>query len=124
MIMSHSFYEKYRSAINRFIEQALIEDIEKGDHSSQACFDNQMETSAVLKVKEDCIIAGIDLAEKIFTRFDHLIKLTRNFEDGESLTKGTVAYTVEGPAKSILISERLVLNCMQRMSGITLILFN
>ena len=118
MIMSHSFYEKYRPAINRFIEQALIEDIEKGDHSSQACFDNQMETSAVLKVKEDCVIAGIDLAEKIFTRFDHLIKLTRNFEDGESLTKGTAAYTVEGPAKSILISERLVLNCMQRMSGI------
>ena len=65
-------------------------------------------------MKEDCIIAGIDLAEKIFKRFDHLIKLTRNFEDGESLTKGTVAYTVKGPAKSLLSSERLVLNCMQR----------
>ena len=118
MIMSHSFYEKYKLAINRFIEQALNEDIEKGDHSSQACFDNQLETSTVLKVKEDCIIAGIDLAEKIFERFDHHIKLTRNFNDGEFLSKGTVAYIVKGPAKSLLSSERLVLNCMQRMSGI------
>ena len=80
-----------------------------GDHSGQACFDNQLEKSTVLKVKEDCIIAGIDLAEKIFQRFDDFIKLTRNFEDGESLTKGTVAYTVKGPAKSLLSSERLVL---------------
>lgn len=118
MIMSRSFYEKYHLAINRFIEHALIEDIEKGDHSGQACFDNQLEKSTILKVKEDCIIAGIDLAEKIFTRFDDLIKLTRNFEDGESLKKGTVAYIVKGPAKSLLSSERLVLNCMQRMSGI------
>jgi len=116
--MSHSFYEKYNSAINRFIEQALREDIENGDHSSQACFDNQLETSTVLKVKEDCIIAGIDLAEKIFKRFDHLIELTRNFEDGEFIAKGRVAYVVKGPAKSLLSSERLVLNCMQRMSGI------
>ena len=116
--MSRSFYEKYHLAINRFIEHALIEDIEKGDHSGQACFDNQLEKSTILKVKEDCIIAGIDLAEKIFTRFDDLIKLTRNFEDGESLKKGTVAYIVKGPAKSLLSSERLVLNCMQRMSGI------
>ena len=118
MIMSRSFYEKYHLAINRFIEHALIEDIEKGDHSGQACFDNQLEKSTILKVKEDCIIAGIDLAEKIFTRFDDLIKLTRNYEDGESLKKGTVAYIVKGPAKSLLSSERLVLNCMQRMSGI------
>ena len=116
--MSHSFYKKYHLAINRFIENALTEDIEMGDHSGQACFDNQLEKSAVLKVKEDCIIAGIDLAEKIFKRFDHLIKLTRNFQDGESLKKGTVTYTVKGPAKSLLSSERLVLNCMQRMSGI------
>ena len=116
--MSHSFYEKYHTAINRFIEQALKEDIEKGDHSSQACFDNQLITSTVLKVKEDCIIAGINLAEKIFERFDNRIKLTRNFEDGESLAKGTVAYIVRGPAKSLLSSERLVLNCMQRMTGI------
>ena len=118
MIMSRSFYEKYHLAINRFIEHALIEDIEKGDHSGHACFDNQLEKSTILKVKEDCIIAGIDLAEKIFTRFDDLIKLTRNYEDGESLKKGTVAYIVKGPAKSLLSSERLVLNCMQRMSGI------
>ena len=113
MIMSHSFYKKYHLAINRFIEQALIEDIEKGDHSSQACFDNQLETSTVLKVKEDCIIAGIDLAEKIFKRFDHLIKLTRNFNDGESLSEGSVAYTVKGPAKSLLSSGKLL--CVTRM---------
>ena len=116
--MSHNFYNKYHFAINRFIDNALTEDIEMGDHSGQACFDNQQEKSTVLKVKEDCIIAGIDLAEKIFKRFDHLIKLTRNFEDGEFLKKGKIAYTVKGPAKSLLSSERLVLNCMQRMSGI------
>ena len=51
--MSHSFYKKYHLAINRFIDNALTEDIEMGDHSGRACFDNQLEKSTVLKVKED-----------------------------------------------------------------------
>lgn len=118
MIMSHSFYKKYQSEITRFIDQALAEDIEDGDHSSQACFDTQSETSALLKVKENCIIAGIDLAEKIFTRFDPRIKVSSNIDEGQPLAKGTNAFSVNGPARSLLATERLVLNCMQRMSGI------
>ena len=118
MIMSHNFYEKFNVAIDRFIDQALMEDIEGGDHSSQACFDSELVREAVLKVKEDCIIAGIDLAQKIFTRFDPLLEIKSVANDGDRLSKGAIAFRVKGPAKSLLASERLVLNCMQRMSGI------
>ena len=116
--MSHNFYKKYKKEIDRFIDQALIEDIENLDHTSKACLDDDLISSAKLEVKEDCIIAGIDLAEKIYCKIDSLIKVTPFSRDGNKLTKGSIAFTVKGPAKSLLASERLVLNCMQKMSGI------
>ena len=116
--MSHNFYIKYKKEIDRFIDQALIEDIENLDHTSKACLDDDLLSSAKLEVKEDCIIAGIDLAEKIYSKIDSSIKIIPFFRDGSKLPKGSIAFTVNGPAKSLLASERLVLNCMQKMSGI------
>ena len=112
------FYKKYKNAIDRFIDQALREDIESGDHSSNACFDDQTEKEAVLWVKNPCIIAGISLAEKIFLHLDNTIEIENLAMEGEKLELGAVAFRVRGKAKSLLSSERLVLNCMQRMSGI------
>ena len=116
--MSHNFYIKYKKEIDRFIDQALIEDIENLDHTSKACLDDDLLSSAKLEVKEDCIIAGIDLAEKIYSKIGSSIKIIPFFRDGSKLPKGSIAFTVNGPAKSLLASERLVLNCMQKMSGI------
>jgi len=114
----NNFYNTYKYAIDRFIDQALEEDIKGGDHSSNACFNDELETEAVLKVKSDCVIAGITLAQKIFHRYDPSLSITPLAKDGEKLELGAVAFQVKGKAKSLLATERLVLNCMQRMSGI------
>ena len=114
----NNFYETHRVAINRFIDQALEEDIEGADHTSNACFDDYLKGKAILKVKDNCVIAGITLAEKIFYRFDPSLKLKILAKEGKKLEGGSVAFEVKGCVKSILASERLVLNCMQRMSGI------
>ena len=108
----NNFYETHRAAINRFIDQALVEDIEGADHTSNACFDDYLKGEAILKVKENCVIAGITLAEKIFYRFDPSLKLKILNKEGKKLEGGSVAFKVKGYAKSILASERLVLNCM------------
>ena len=113
------FYKKYRNAIDRFIDQALHEDIESGDHSSNACFDDQTEREAALWVKNPCIIAGISLAEKILLHLDNTIEIEKLAMEGEKLELGAIAFRVKGKAKSLLSAERLVLNCMQRMTGIS-----
>ena len=68
----NNFYQQYKGAIERFIDQALQEDIEGHDHSSLACFDAALQRKAELKVKEDCVIAGISLAEKIFKHYSFI----------------------------------------------------
>ena len=114
----NNFYDTHKYAIDRFIDQALEEDIEGGDHSSNACFEDNLKRRAVLKVKDDCVIAGITMAQKIFHRLDPSLNLNRLCKEGDIMEAGAVAFQVEGKAKSLLASERLVLNCMQRMSGI------
>ena len=113
------FYKKYKNAIDRFIDQSLHEDIEAGDHSSNACFDDQIEREAALWVKNPCIIAGISLAEKILLHLDNTIEIEKLAIEGEKLELGAIAFRVKGKAKSLLSSERLVLNCMQRMTAIS-----
>jgi nicotinate-nucleotide pyrophosphorylase (carboxylating) len=113
-----NFYEKHKTYIDRFIVQALKEDIEGGDHSSNACFNEEIEKEAVLKVKDDCVIAGITLGEKIFHNYDKTLFIETMINDGKRLESGSIAFKVRGKAKSVLATERLVLNCMQRMSGI------
>jgi len=74
--------------------------------------------SAKLIIKEDCILAGVELAEMIFNYFDPELKVELFIKDGEQAKKGDIGLTVQGKAQSILQTERLILNCMQRMSGI------
>ena len=104
--------------IDELILDALKEDIGEGDHSSLACIAATEEGSARLEVREAGIIAGIEVAQRIFELFDSSLKLEVLIEDGSSVKPGDIAFIVRGAARSILTTERLVLNIMQRMSGI------
>jgi nicotinate-nucleotide pyrophosphorylase (carboxylating) len=104
--------------LEQFITSALAEDIGDGDHSTLASIPPHAKSKARLLIKEEGILAGVELAQHIFKRFDPSLMVTVAHRDGDSITKGDVAFTVEGPSRSILTTERLVLNCMQRMSGI------
>ena len=101
-----------------FINQALQEDIRDGDHSTLSTIPPDLIQKAQLIVKEDCILAGVELAEIIFQTFDPEMKVEFFLLDGDVAKKGDIAFIVTGKAQSILQTERLVLNCMQRMSGI------
>ena len=104
--------------IDELILNALKEDVGEGDHSSLACIGAKEKGSARLEVREAGIIAGIDVARRIFELFDSSLKLEVFIRDGSSVKPGDIAFIVEGAARSILTTERLVLNIMQRMSGI------
>ncbi|HEY8401522.1 MAG TPA: carboxylating nicotinate-nucleotide diphosphorylase [Cytophagaceae bacterium] len=105
-------------AIDQFISAALAEDIGDGDHSSLASVPAEAQNKARLIIKGDGIIAGIALAGKIFHKVDPDLKVNVLIKDGTKVKSGDIGLTVEGNARSILTAERLVLNCMQRMSGI------
>ncbi len=119
--MYKPFYREHKKFIDNFIHSALEEDIGKADHSSESCIPTNSIKSAKLIVKKPCIIAGIELAEKIFNYFDPKIIFKKLMNDGEVAKLGSIAFTVNGKARSILATERLVLNTMQRMSGISTI---
>ncbi len=104
--------------LKEFIKNALEEDIQGGDHSTLSTIPKDLEQKAQLLVKENCILAGVELAEIIFKTFDKNLNVEIFIKDGETAKKGDVAFIVTGKARSILSTERLVLNCMQRMSGI------
>jgi len=104
--------------INEIIRNALEEDIGDGDHSSLACVPESAEGAAKLLVKDDGIIAGVALAKKIFHAFDPTLIVAVLIEDGKEVAIGDVVFEVSGRSRSILSTERLVLNFMQRMSGI------
>jgi nicotinate-nucleotide pyrophosphorylase (carboxylating) len=104
--------------IYEIIDNALREDIGDGDHSSLACVPENATGKATLFVKDDGILAGVELAEMIFKRYDPNLKMEILIQDGAVVKKGDVAFHVEGSSRSILATERLVLNFMQRMSGI------
>jgi nicotinate-nucleotide pyrophosphorylase (carboxylating) len=104
--------------LKRFIANALEEDVRDGDHSSLACIPADARGKARLLVKEDGVIAGLELAEIIFRQVDPSIQIEMLKEDGDLVQYGDEAFYVEGPSRSLLVAERLVLNCMQRMSAI------
>lgn len=104
--------------IYEIIDNALREDIGDGDHSSLACVPENAIGKATLFVKDDGILAGVELAEMIFKRYDPTLKMEILIQDGTVVKKGDIAFHVEGSSRSILATERLVLNFMQRMSGI------
>ena len=109
---------KTDEAISQFINDALKEDIGPGDYSSLASIPASAQNTAQLIMKDSGIIAGIEVAEKIFSKVDANLQLILLKKDGDFVQEGDVILTVEGSAQSILTAERLVLNCMQRMSGI------
>lgn len=104
--------------IDEIIDLALKEDIGEGDHSSLSCVPENAEGQAKLLVKEKGIIAGVELACKIFHRFDPDLKIDIHILDGAHVNPGDIVLEVKGKSRSILSTERLVLNFMQRMSGI------
>ena len=104
--------------INQFIDLALAEDVGDGDHTSLATIPATAKGKAKLLVKEAGILAGVELALQIFAKVDAGLKTEVLLHDGASIQAGDIAFYVEGSAQSILKAERLVLNCMQRMSGI------
>jgi len=105
-------------AITTFISAAFAEDIGPGDYSSLAAIPYEKTGQAKLIIKDDGIIAGVALAEKIFKSFDPKLEVELLVKDGNEVSFGDIGLIVSGPSSSILSSERLVLNCMQRMSGI------
>ena len=104
--------------LNHFIAEALSEDIGDGDHSSLAAIPETTKSRARLLVKDEGVLAGIDVAVKIFETLDSKLQIEVLLADGTSVKQGDIALTVHGSARSILAAERLVLNTMQRMSGI------
>ena len=107
-----------RQAILKFIDSALREDIGDGDHSTLSSIPEDAEREAKLLIKGDGVIAGLDLASWIFQRFDKDMNVEMLKKDGDLVEEGDIGLIVKGKARSILSTERLVLNCMQRMSGI------
>ena len=107
-----------REELNTFIEFALKEDIRDGDHTSLACIPSTAIGKAQLLIKDNGILAGMEVAEAIFKKVNPEIQFFPLMKDGEKMAIGDVAFIVEGPSGSLLTAERLVLNCMQRMSGI------
>jgi nicotinate-nucleotide pyrophosphorylase (carboxylating) len=105
-------------AVDQFIRLALAEDLGEGDHSTLGAVPKTKISKANLLVKDNGILAGVAMAQKIFAVVDNTLVVTIFKTDGDGITKGEIAFTVEGKAQSILMAERLVLNCMQRMSGI------
>lgn len=106
------------SGFDHFIENAIAEDIGDGDHTSLACIPENAKGSAGLLIKENGIIAGLELAALIMKKIDSESKFTALVEDGDAVEIGQTAFTVSGKVRKILLAERLILNCMQRMSGI------
>ncbi|WDF56858.1 carboxylating nicotinate-nucleotide diphosphorylase [Mucilaginibacter sp. KACC 22063] len=107
-----------KELIHQFIQSALAEDVGDGDHTSLSTILPGTQGKAQLLVKEDGIIAGVELALEIFKEVDPQLNVEVFINDGEAVKVKDVVLTVSGSVHSILKAERLVLNCMQRMSGI------
>ena len=116
--LSYFCFMSFDSQLNHLIDEALKEDVGDGDHSSLSCIPAGAKGKAVLKIKQDGILAGVDVARKIFTYKEPASILTSYKKDGEKMVFGEKAFEVEASVHTILQCERLVLNCMQRMSGI------
>ena len=104
--------------INNLIDLAFAEDIGEGDHTTLCSIPDSSTGKASLIIKEAGILAGVDIAIKVFHKLDSLIKVDVLIKDGSAVKPGDIVFTVEGKVQSILKSERIMLNIMQRMSGV------
>ena len=100
------------------ITLAFREDIGDGDHTTLSCIPSDATGKSRLIIKDDGVLAGVEVARRIFNHFDPALQMEIFISDGAEVKKGNIAFTVEGTIQSILQTERLVLNVMQRMSGI------
>ena len=116
--MINNQHDVYRLSIRDFITNALQEDVGNGDHTSLACIDPESKGKAVVMMKEDGIVAGLVLADHIFNQVDSSIIVKVCVNEGSTVKKSDIVIQVDGSIRSILTAERLVLNCMQRMSGV------
>lgn len=103
---------------DKLIDLAFAEDIGDGDHTTLCCIPEDAMGKSHLLIKEDGILAGIEVAKKIFARFDPTMKVEILIQDGEKVKVGDIAMIVTGKIRSLLQTERLMLNILQRMSGI------
>lgn len=110
--------ETVNQLIDRLIDLAFAEDIGDGDHTTLSCIPADAMGKSKLLIKEQGVLAGMEIAKEIFHRFDPEMKVTVMIEDGAEVKPGDVAMVVEGRVQSLLQTERLMLNVMQRMSGI------
>lgn len=104
--------------LDNLLKNTLLEDVGDGDHSALACIPASAMGKSHLLVKEDCVLAGIELAIKIFKMVDSRFEIDVLMRDGDKAKKGDVAFYVSGPSQKMLTAERLVLNFMQRLSGV------
>jgi len=104
--------------LHHLVEEALKEDVGDGDHSTLSCIPEDKRGRAVLKIKQEGVLAGVAVAQKIFNYAEPSASFNVFKQDGETMQPGEKAFEVEASIQTILTCERLVLNCMQRMSGI------
>ena len=124
MNTSDQFELKYSKEIFTFLKNVLDEDFGLEDHTSKSYFDNKNENSFKLITKSNCVISGIRLSEILIEKFRSDLSLNVFFHDGDQVKKGETIMEIKGPAYSILSIERLILNIMQRMSGISTLTSN
>ncbi|MEO6893789.1 MAG: carboxylating nicotinate-nucleotide diphosphorylase [Ginsengibacter sp.] len=110
--------QDFQNKLEEFISNALKEDIGDGDHSTLACIDEDTKGKAILKIKDKGVLAGVDIAEKIFLFIEPEAIMKKYKKDGDEMDFGQIAFEVSAKVGTILSCERLVLNCMQRMCGI------
>ncbi len=103
---------------DKLIDLAFAEDIGDGDHTTLCCIPEDAVGKSHLLIKEDGILAGVEVAKRVFARFDDTLKVDVLMGDGSAVKKGDIAMIVSGKTRSLLQTERLMLNIMQRMSGI------
>lgn len=104
--------------IDELLDLAIAEDVGDGDATTLSTIPADAMGAQRLIVKEEGILAGVDVARKVFQKFDPTLKMTVYIEDGAHVKPGDVAFKVEGPVRSLLLAERTMLNIMQRMSGV------
>ncbi len=104
--------------VDTLIDLSFAEDIGDGDHTTLSTIGADAMGRQHLLVKEEGILAGVEIARKVFARFDPSLKMTVYINDGAHVKPGDIAFVVEGPVRSLLQTERLMLNIMQRMSGV------
>ena len=109
---------KVEELVDRLIDLSFAEDIGDGDHTTLCCIPEDAMGKSKLLIKEDGILAGVEIAKEVFHRFDPTMQVEVFMGDGSKVKKGDVAMIVTGKVRSLLQTERLMLNIMQRMSGI------